>query len=72
MWSNYEWEDGVYKYTQVPKKYKPVSEYMKPQGRFAHLKPEHIAKMQAFVDEKIKQVQRPIPVAAAVPAKQSA
>ena len=27
---------------------------MKYQGRFAHLKPEHIAKMQAFVDEKIK------------------
>jgi pyruvate ferredoxin oxidoreductase beta subunit/oxalate oxidoreductase subunit beta len=45
---------------------------MKPQGRFAHLKPEHIAKMQAFVDEKIKQVQRPIPVAAAVPVKKLA
>ena len=34
MWSMYEWEDGVYKYTNVPKKYKPVSEYMKHQGRF--------------------------------------
>ena len=66
MWSMYEWEDGVYKYTHVPKKYKPVGDYMKLQGRFAHLKPEHIAKMQAFVDEKIKQVQKPIPVAAAV------
>jgi pyruvate ferredoxin oxidoreductase beta subunit/oxalate oxidoreductase subunit beta len=72
MWSMYEWQNGTYKYTHVPKKYKPVSDYMKPQGRFAHLKPEHIAKMQAFVDEKIKQVQRPIPVAAAVPTKQLA
>jgi pyruvate ferredoxin oxidoreductase beta subunit/oxalate oxidoreductase subunit beta len=70
MWSMYEWENGTYKYTNVPKKYKPVNEYMKHQGRFAHLKPEHIAKMQAFVDEKIKAVQRPIPVAAAVPGKQ--
>ncbi len=37
-------------------KYKPVSEYMKYQGRFSHLKEEHIAKMQAFVDEKIQRV----------------
>jgi hypothetical protein len=27
---------------------------MKFQGRFSHLKAEHIAKMQAFVDEKIQ------------------
>jgi pyruvate ferredoxin oxidoreductase beta subunit/oxalate oxidoreductase subunit beta len=40
---------------------------MQHQGRFAHLKPEHIAKMQAFVDEKIKQVKEAIPVAAPVP-----
>jgi pyruvate/2-oxoacid:ferredoxin oxidoreductase beta subunit len=72
MWSMYEWENGVYKYSHVPKKYKPVGDYMKPQGRFAHLKPEHIAKMQAFVDEKISQVKRPIPVAAAVPSTQHA
>lgn len=68
MWSMYEWENGVYKYTNVPKKYKPVNEYMQHQGRFAHLKPEHIAKMQAFVDEKIKQVREAIAVAAPVPA----
>ena len=67
MWSMYEWENGTYKYTNVPKKYKPVNEYMQHQGRFAHLKPEHIAKMQAFVDEKIKQVKEAIPVAAPVP-----
>ena len=56
MWSLYEWDNGDYKYTHIPKKYKPVSEYMKHQGRFKHLKEEHIAKMQAFVDEKIRKV----------------
>ncbi len=56
MWSLYEWENGDYKYTHIPKKYKPVGEYMQHQGRFKHLKEEHIAKMQAFVDEKIQKV----------------
>ncbi|MBU2260661.1 MAG: pyruvate ferredoxin oxidoreductase [Proteobacteria bacterium] len=68
MWRQYEWENGTYKYTNVPKQYKPVNEYMQHQGRFAHLKPEHIAKMQAFVDEKIKSVKQAIAVAAPVPA----
>ena len=45
---------------------------MKHQGRFAHLKEEHIAKMQAFVDEKIAHVKAHIkatakPVEAAPP-----
>jgi pyruvate ferredoxin oxidoreductase beta subunit/oxalate oxidoreductase subunit beta len=56
LWTLYEWENGVYKYSHLPKKYKPVSEYMKYQGRFTHLKEEHIAKMQAFVDEKIQRI----------------
>jgi len=66
MWTLYEWESGVYKYSRLPKKYKPVSEYMKYQGRFSHLKQEHIAKMQAFVDEKISKIQA-IAVEAPVP-----
>lgn len=57
MWTLYEWENGEYKYTHIPKKYKPVGEYMKFQQRFRHLKPEHIARMQAFVDEKISAVE---------------
>lgn len=56
MWSLFEWENGVYKYQNVPKTYKPIAEYMKNQGRFSHLKPEHIAKMQAFVDQRIANV----------------
>lgn len=67
MWTLYEWEDGEYKYSHIPKEYKPVSDYMKPQGRFAHLKEEHIAKMQAFVDQKIAHVKataKPVEAAA--------
>src|SRR5512136_3164394 len=56
MWTLYEWENGQYKYSHIPKTYQPVSEYMKYQGRFTHLKQEHIAKMQAFVDEKIHRI----------------
>ena len=66
MWTLYEWENGVYKYQNLPKKYKPVSEYMKYQGRFTHLKEEHIAKMQAFVDEKIQRI-KAIAVEAPIP-----
>ena len=66
MWTLYEWENGVYKYSRLPKKYKPVGEYMKFQGRFSHLKAEHIAKMQAFVDEKIQRI-KAIAVEAPIP-----
>jgi len=66
MWTLYEWENGEYKYSHIPKKYKPVGEYMKFQGRFAHLKEQHIAKMQAFVDEKISRI-KAIAVEAPIP-----
>jgi pyruvate ferredoxin oxidoreductase beta subunit/oxalate oxidoreductase subunit beta len=66
MWTLYEWENGEYKYSHIPKKYKPVSEYMKYQGRFTHLKEEHIAKMQAFVDAKIQRI-KAIAVEAPIP-----
>jgi pyruvate ferredoxin oxidoreductase beta subunit/oxalate oxidoreductase subunit beta len=68
MWNMYEWENGEYRYQFKPKKYKPVNEYMKLQGRFAHLTNEHIAKQQAFVDAKLKvhgiPVQVPVPTPA--------
>jgi pyruvate/2-oxoacid:ferredoxin oxidoreductase beta subunit len=67
MWSLFEWEDGVYKYTNVPKTYKPISEYMKNQGRFSHLKAEHIAKMQAFVDGRIAKVKSNMAIPVATP-----
>jgi pyruvate/2-oxoacid:ferredoxin oxidoreductase beta subunit len=66
MWNMYEWENGVYRYQFRPKKYKPVRDYLKLQKRFAHLQDEHIAKLQAFVDAKVKApgvaVEAPVPV----------
>jgi pyruvate/2-oxoacid:ferredoxin oxidoreductase beta subunit len=53
-WCLYEWDNGVYKHSPLPEKYKPVREYMEFQGRFRHLKAEQIAKMRAFVSEKIQ------------------
>src|SRR5512138_2616505 len=65
MWNMYEWENGVYRYQFKPKKYKPVKEYLKLQRRFAHLTDAHIAKLQAFVDAKVKApgvaVETPVP-----------
>jgi pyruvate/2-oxoacid:ferredoxin oxidoreductase beta subunit len=69
MWNMYEWENGEYRYQFRPKKYKPVGEYMKLQGRFAHLDASHIAKMQAFVDAKVKAPG--IPVEVPTPSPQS-
>ncbi|MEK6690302.1 MAG: thiamine pyrophosphate-dependent enzyme [Nitrospirota bacterium] len=67
MWALYEWENNEYKYSHIPKKYKPLSEYLKYQGRFSHLKEEHIAKLQAFVDEKIQRIRARMPVEAPIP-----
>jgi pyruvate ferredoxin oxidoreductase beta subunit/oxalate oxidoreductase subunit beta len=65
MWNCYEWENGEYRYQFRPKKFKPVGEYLKLQGRFAHLSDAHIAKLQAFVDAKVKApgipVETPVP-----------
>jgi len=68
MWTLYEWENGQYKYSRLPKKYLPVSDYIKYQGRFSHLKQEHVAKLQAFVDEKIQKI-KAIAVEAPVPTR---
>jgi len=68
MWNCYEWENGEYRYQFKPKKYKPVGEYLKLQARFAHLSDAHIAKLQAFVDAKVKT--RGIPVETPVPTPQ--
>lgn len=63
MFQIYEYENGEYKLSIELKERKPVSEYMKLQKRFDHLKPEHIAKMQAFVDERCAKVGITVPVA---------
>ena len=69
MWSMYEWENGQYRYQFKPKKYKPVREYLRLQRRFAHLTDAHIAKLQAFVDARVKA--KAVPVEAPVPTPQA-
>lgn len=53
MWVNYEIDDGKKTLDHMPKKMKPVSDYLQEQGRFNHLQAEHIQKIQAFIDVKV-------------------
>jgi pyruvate ferredoxin oxidoreductase beta subunit len=48
----YEIEDGALKITMDVPSPKPVEDYLKVQGRFKHLKPEHIKEIQEFVDKE--------------------
>jgi len=50
----WEWnpEKRAYDYSFRPKNMRPVSEYLKLQGRFGHLHAEHIAKLQKFANEQ--------------------
>ena len=50
IWELAEYENGQYKVSKVIRKRKPVAEYLRSQGRFKHLPPEEIEKMQQQVD----------------------
>lgn len=54
--SNYfpllEIEHGVCRVTYLPKKYVPVSEFLKLQGRFSHMSEEDIAAIARDIDER--------------------
>jgi pyruvate/2-oxoacid:ferredoxin oxidoreductase beta subunit len=65
MWFLYEIEDGVKKWSYMPKKLKPVEEYLKTQQRFAHLHPEHIAKMQAWINHRAQALGMEVPLPSA-------
>jgi len=58
FWPLFEHEDGEYKLTYKPKTKLPVDEWMKLQGRFAHLykgenpRPDIVEKIQTYVDMK--------------------
>ena len=61
MWPLKEYENGVVTHTRVPRDRPPVEEYLKQQGRFAHLfEPERddalIGEIQARVDRYWEQV----------------
>jgi len=50
----YEIEDGVLKLTKNSAEKKPVEEYLMVQGRFKHLQPEQVKKIQDYVDARWK------------------
>lgn len=56
MFQLYELEDNQFKLNYKPKKIRPVSEYIKCQGRFSHLQPEHIEKLQEFANQRMQEV----------------
>ncbi|MEZ0345100.1 MAG: pyruvate synthase subunit PorB [Infirmifilum sp.] len=64
VWVLYEVENGVFRLTGpsvklVDKKYrKPVAEYLKLQGRFAHLTADDVERIQAWVDEQWENIAR--------------
>jgi len=59
MFLLYEYRDGQFRVTWKPRRRKPVDEYLKAQGRFDHLAPEHVAKLQAWVDKRAEEVGLP-------------
>ncbi|MDR1952530.1 MAG: pyruvate ferredoxin oxidoreductase [Elusimicrobiota bacterium] len=49
FWPAFEVENGVYKINVFPKEKKPITEFLKPQGRFKHLfKPENAHLLEAI------------------------
>jgi len=62
FWPLYEVEDGVTKVTFKPKEKKPVTDFLKPQGRFKHLfSPENewlLKQFQEGVDKEWERLQR--------------
>ena len=62
VWPLYEIENGEWKLTTKPKEKKPVEEYLKPQGRFAHLfkedNQEVLKSIQEYVDKEWDRIKR--------------
>ncbi|RLE84142.1 MAG: pyruvate synthase subunit beta [Thermoprotei archaeon] len=62
VWVLYEWEKGVFKLTGPSKnlldkaKRRPVEDYLKIQGRFAHLSLKEIKEIQRQVDENWERI----------------
>ena len=60
-WQLFEIEHNQVKNIFMPKESKPVADYLRTQKRFKHLKDEDIAKIQAWIDEKKRQLESNIP-----------
>jgi len=52
----YEYYEGKRVINRLPKKRKPIEEYLKLQGRFSHLTPQEIASIQAEVDRSFNRI----------------
>ena len=56
IWPLYEVEEGIWRLTYIPRKKKPVEEFLRPQGRFRHMfQPGNewmVAAAQVYVDQK--------------------
>jgi pyruvate ferredoxin oxidoreductase beta subunit/oxalate oxidoreductase subunit beta len=63
MWTNYEIDNGAIRITQRPRTRKPVEEYLKAMGRFSHLTPEMVQRLQEFVDQKLQELGIEVPLA---------
>jgi pyruvate/2-oxoacid:ferredoxin oxidoreductase beta subunit len=61
----WEWnpEKRAYDYSFRPQNMRPVSEYLKLQGRFGHLHAEHIANLQKFANEQWRMMDVALPEA---------
>ena len=56
IWPLVEVDHGMFRLTYKPKELKPVEEYLKLQGRFLHLTPEDISRIQEFVNKRYKKL----------------
>jgi pyruvate ferredoxin oxidoreductase beta subunit/oxalate oxidoreductase subunit beta len=53
-WVSWEYADGEFSLTYKPRKVTPIKEYLKLQGRFAHLTDKQIEEIQRTTDEEWK------------------
>ncbi len=56
VWPLLEVDHGVYNINRKPRKRTPVAEYLKLQGRFAHLTEEQVEEIQGMVDRNWKRL----------------
>jgi len=67
MWQLYEIENGETRLTYRPRAIKPVGDYLLGQGRFSHLDPEMIDRIQQFVNVKAMEVGLAVPIPTPTP-----
>lgn len=53
----YEFERGSFRRTVIIKKRKPIREYLKIQGRYAHVTEEDIKELEAYIDKLDEQIE---------------